>query len=45
MLPGVQENVKEWTLTLPREFPFWELESGWTPECLESDCRGQNPMD
>ncbi len=27
MLPGVQKNVREWTLTLPSEFPFWELKS------------------
>jgi hypothetical protein len=26
MLPGVQESVREWTLTLPRELPPWELE-------------------
>jgi hypothetical protein len=45
MLPWVQESVREWTLTLPRELPLWELESQWTFECLESDCRGQNPMD
>ncbi len=31
MFPGVQENVREKALTLPRELPFWELE--WTPEC------------
>jgi hypothetical protein len=23
--------------------PNWELESQWTPETLESDCKGQNP--
>jgi hypothetical protein len=27
MLPKVQKNVREWTLTLPRELPLWELES------------------
>jgi hypothetical protein len=42
---GVKESVKEWTLTLPRELPPWELESRWTPKCLENDCKGQNPMD
>ncbi len=31
--------------TLPSELPLWELESRWTPESLESDCRGQNPLD
>jgi len=45
MFPGVQESVREWTLTLPRELPLWELESRWTPESLESDCKGQNLMD
>jgi len=43
MLPGVQENVREWTLTLPRELSHWELESRWIPRCLESNYRGQNP--
>jgi len=42
---GVKESVKEWTLTLPKEFPLWELESRWTLECSESDCKGQNLMD
>ncbi len=42
---GVKESVREWTPTLPREFPLWELESRWSPECLDSDFRGQNPMD
>jgi hypothetical protein len=42
--PEVKESVKEWTLTLPKELPLWELESWWTLECLESDFKGQNPM-
>jgi hypothetical protein len=37
--------VKEWTFTLPSELPLWELESQWTPESLEGDCRGQNLLD
>jgi hypothetical protein len=45
MLLGVQESVKEWTPTLPNELPLWELESQWTPEFLEGDCRGQNSLD
>jgi hypothetical protein len=45
MLLGVQKSVREWTLTLPSELPFWELESRWTPKFLKSDCKGQNPMD
>jgi len=43
--PGVKESVREWTFTFPKELPPWELESRWTLECLESNCRGQNPMD
>jgi hypothetical protein len=45
MLSGVWENVKEWTLTLPSEFPLWELEFQWTPEFSERNCRVQNPLD
>jgi hypothetical protein len=40
----VLENVREWTLTLPRQLPLWEMESRWTPETLESNCRGQTSM-
>jgi hypothetical protein len=45
MLPRVQMNVKEWTLTLLNELPFWELESQWIFEFLEGNCRGQNSLD
>ncbi len=45
ILPGVLESVKEWTLTFPRQFPLWEMESWWTPKTSESDCRGQRSMD
>jgi hypothetical protein len=38
------ERVWGWRLTLPSELPFWELESQWTPEPLESDYRGQNTL-
>ncbi len=34
--------MREWTFTLPSEFPFWELESQWTPKSSKSDCKGQN---
>ncbi len=44
-VPGSVYNVREWTFTLPREFPLWELESLWTPESSESNFRGQNPLD
>jgi hypothetical protein len=43
MLPGVEESVREWTLTLPKEFPLWELESQCTPEFSERNRWGQNP--
>ncbi len=42
--PEVQKSVRERTLTLPSKLPCWELESRWTPECSESDCKGQNSM-
>ncbi len=45
MLSKVQKSVRKWTLTLPNELPFLELESQWTPESLESNCRGQNSLD
>jgi hypothetical protein len=41
---GMKESVREWTLTLLKELSLWELESWWIPECLESDCKGQNPI-
>jgi len=37
-------SMREWTLTLPRQLPLWEMESRWTSETSKSDCRGQNPM-
>ncbi len=36
--------MREWTLTLPRQLPLWEMESRWTPKTLENDFRGQNSM-
>jgi len=36
--------MREWTFTLPRQLPLWEMESRWTSKTSESDCRGQNPM-
>jgi hypothetical protein len=38
------ERVWEWTLTLPSELPFWDLESWWTFESSKNDCRGQTPL-
>jgi len=36
--------MREWTLTLPRQLPLWEMESRWTFETSKSDCSNQNPM-
>jgi hypothetical protein len=36
--------MREWTFTLLRQLPLWEMESQWTPKTLESDFRGQNSM-
>ncbi len=40
----MKESVKEWTFTFPKELPLCELESWWTFECSENDCKSQNPM-
>jgi hypothetical protein len=45
MSPRVQKSVREWTLTLPSELPFWELKFWWTLESSESNYRGQNSLD
>jgi hypothetical protein len=36
------ERVWGWRLTFPNELLFWELESQWTLEHSENDCKGQN---
>jgi len=41
---GVQESVREWTLTLLSELPLWELESWWTSEFSRNDCKGSKPI-
>jgi hypothetical protein len=38
-------SVREWTPTLPSEFQLWKLESQWTLESLENDCKRQNSLD
>jgi len=43
ILPRVQENVREWTLTLPRQLPLGEFKSRRTPKSSRGDCKGQNP--
>ncbi len=45
MLPGVWKSVREWTFTLSSELPLGELESRWTFKYLESNFRGQNPLE
>ncbi len=42
-VPKSAKSVREWTLTLPSELPFWELESQWIPKSSEGDYKGQNP--
>jgi hypothetical protein len=37
-------SMREWTLTLPRQLPLWEMESRWTPKISKSNFRGQNSM-
>jgi len=37
-------SMKEWTLTLPRQLPLWEMESRWTSKTSESNFKGQNSM-
>ncbi len=44
ILSGVQKNVREWTFTLSKKLPLWELESRWTSKFLESNCKGQNSL-
>jgi len=40
----VWRSMREWTLTLPRQLPLWEMESRWSPKNSESNFRGQNSM-
>ncbi len=46
MFPGGWEygRVRELNLHIPKWTPFWELESQWTHEPLESDYRGSKPI-
>jgi hypothetical protein len=39
------KRVREWTLTLLRELPFWELAFRWTSKSSKSNCKGQNSLD
>jgi hypothetical protein len=40
MLSGMQKNVKEWTLTLPSELPFWEFESQMDSQIFRGQLQG-----
>jgi hypothetical protein len=37
-------RVWEWTLTLPSELPFWELESRWTPKFFKKWLQVSKPI-
>ncbi len=37
--------MREWTHTLPSEFPLWKLKFWWIPKSSEGNCRGQNSLD
>jgi hypothetical protein len=37
-------SVREWTLKLPKQLPFWEMESRRTPKTSKSDFKGQSSM-
>jgi hypothetical protein len=36
--------MREWTLTLPRQLPLWDMESQWTSKTSGSNFKGQNSM-
>jgi hypothetical protein len=36
--------MREWTFTLPRQLPLWEMESRWTPKISENNFKGQKSM-
>jgi hypothetical protein len=37
--PGMKESAREWTLTLPKELPFWKLESDELPNVYKAITR------
>jgi hypothetical protein len=41
---GTLKWVSPRDLGARHELPLWELESQWTPESSERNCRGQNPL-
>jgi len=42
---GSVRECEEMNPTLPSELPLWELESQWTPESLEGNCKSQISLD
>ncbi len=36
--------MREWTFTLPRQLPLWEMESQWTPETSKTNFKGKNSI-
>jgi hypothetical protein len=44
-VPGSAKECEGMNPHIPKGTPTWELKSQWTPESLESDCRGQNSLD
>jgi hypothetical protein len=43
--PGSAKECEGMNPRTPKELPLWELESRWTPESSQGNCRNQNPMD
>jgi hypothetical protein len=42
--PGSAKSVKEWTLTLPSEFPLWELESQMDSQMFTAQLQRSKPI-
>jgi len=40
----VWRSMREWTLTLSKQLPLWEMESRWTPKSSENHFKGQDSM-
>jgi hypothetical protein len=43
--PENARELKEWTPTLPNEFPLWEWESQWISKFSKGNFRGQKSLD
>ncbi len=44
-IPGSVRKCEGVNPHTPKATPTWEMESRWTPETSESDCKGQTSMD